>query len=310
MFGRTELLRSMYYRLGSQWETNVLIMGAGPRGLALTLAAYAFGSPKFVIIDVANKPVDIEVPQAVLPNTVFEAVIRIPYDMQVKQVLANGKKGALNVGAVLILSEGFELAPPNCISLEIKEKIGCAVDTLSKPAQSKVTAPCSIIAACAFGTPKIVIVDVDNHRLSIAKDLGADEIIQVSTCIQGYLGTETLCPICIELLCISKIDFKPLITHGLDFSWKELEELLASSAQGAVCTKAGMLSLMERRVYVDSGGFRDCCGQKEPKAIVLCLFEDLTLRNFMSKSTPHHYGLKYRNILGAKELIIRERPNF
>jgi len=36
--------------------------------------------------------VDIEVPQAVLPDTVFEAVVRIPYDMQVKQVLANGKK--------------------------------------------------------------------------------------------------------------------------------------------------------------------------------------------------------------------------
>uniref|UniRef100_A0A0E0LJL6 Cytochrome f n=1 Tax=Oryza punctata TaxID=4537 RepID=A0A0E0LJL6_ORYPU len=61
----------------------------------------------------ANKPVDIEVPQAVLPNTVFEAVLRIPYDMQLKQVLANGKKGGLNVGAVLILPEGFELAPPD-----------------------------------------------------------------------------------------------------------------------------------------------------------------------------------------------------
>ncbi|KAK9082302.1 hypothetical protein Syun_031760 [Stephania yunnanensis] len=72
----------------------------------------------------ANKPVDIEVPQAVLPDTVFEAVVRIPYDMQVKQVLANGKKGALNVGAVLILPEGFELAPPDRISPEIKEKMG------------------------------------------------------------------------------------------------------------------------------------------------------------------------------------------
>ncbi|KAK1270191.1 Apocytochrome f [Acorus gramineus] len=35
---------------------------------------------------------DIEVPQAVLPDTVFEAVVRIPYDKQLKQVLANGKK--------------------------------------------------------------------------------------------------------------------------------------------------------------------------------------------------------------------------
>ncbi|WZY99200.1 hypothetical protein YC2023_071529 [Brassica napus] len=60
----------------------------------------------------ASKPVDIEVPQAVLPDTEFEAVVKIPYDMQLKQVLANGKKGALNVGAVLILPEGFELASP------------------------------------------------------------------------------------------------------------------------------------------------------------------------------------------------------
>ncbi|MBA0850052.1 hypothetical protein Goshw_024569 [Gossypium schwendimanii] len=67
---------------------------------------------------------DIEVPQAVLPGTVFEVVVRIPYDMQLKQVIANGKKGALNVGVVLILPEGFELAPPDCISPEMKGKIG------------------------------------------------------------------------------------------------------------------------------------------------------------------------------------------
>lgn len=72
----------------------------------------------------AKKPVDIEVPQSVLPDTVFEAVVKIPYDMQIKQVLANGKKGALNVGAVLILPEGFELAPPDRIPPDIKEKIG------------------------------------------------------------------------------------------------------------------------------------------------------------------------------------------
>nr|YP_010399912.1 cytochrome f [Nowellia curvifolia]UQM88678.1 cytochrome f [Nowellia curvifolia] len=72
----------------------------------------------------AKKSVDIEVPQSVLPNTVFEAIVRIPYDLQVKQVLANGKKGALNVGAVLILPEGFELAPADRIPPEIREKMG------------------------------------------------------------------------------------------------------------------------------------------------------------------------------------------
>nr|YP_009692062.1 apocytochrome f [Microrhizoidea pickettheapsiorum]QEG77689.1 apocytochrome f [Microrhizoidea pickettheapsiorum] len=71
----------------------------------------------------AQKPVDIEVPQSVLPNSVFEALVEIPYDKEVKQVLGNGKKGGLNVGAVLILPEGFEIAPPDRIPEEMKTKI-------------------------------------------------------------------------------------------------------------------------------------------------------------------------------------------
>ena len=72
----------------------------------------------------AQKPAELEVPQAVLPDTVFEAVVQIPYDQQVKQVLANGKKGDLNVGMVLILPDGFELAPADRIPAEMKEKVG------------------------------------------------------------------------------------------------------------------------------------------------------------------------------------------
>jgi len=68
----------------------------------------------------AQKPVELEVPQAVLPDTVFEAVVRIPYDTQVKQVLGNGKPGKLNVGAVLILPDNFQLAPTDRISTETK----------------------------------------------------------------------------------------------------------------------------------------------------------------------------------------------
>ena len=41
----------------------------------------------------AQKPVELDVPQAVLPNTIFEAVVQIPYDLQTKQVLGNGKSG-------------------------------------------------------------------------------------------------------------------------------------------------------------------------------------------------------------------------
>jgi apocytochrome f len=72
----------------------------------------------------AQKSVELEVPQAVLPDTVFEAVVKIPYDQQVQQVLANGKKGDINVGMVLILPEGFELAPADRVPEEIQKKVG------------------------------------------------------------------------------------------------------------------------------------------------------------------------------------------
>jgi apocytochrome f len=70
----------------------------------------------------AQKPVEIEVPQGVLPDSVFEAVVEIPYDKSIEQVTATGKKGPLNVGAVLILPEGFTLAPKDRLTPELEEK--------------------------------------------------------------------------------------------------------------------------------------------------------------------------------------------
>ncbi|CAI8606048.1 unnamed protein product [Vicia faba] len=55
----------------------------------------------------ANKPVDIKVPQVILPDTVFNTVVRIPYDMQVKQVLANGKKGSFECRSCSYFTRGF-----------------------------------------------------------------------------------------------------------------------------------------------------------------------------------------------------------
>jgi len=70
----------------------------------------------------AQKPTEIEIPQAVLPDSVFEAVVNIPYDLSSQQITAGGTKGPLNVGAVLVLPEGFQLAPKDRISSEIKQK--------------------------------------------------------------------------------------------------------------------------------------------------------------------------------------------
>ena len=71
----------------------------------------------------ATKPIKVEVPQAVLPDSVFKAVVEIPYNTNAQQMLANGEKGPLNVGAVLMLPEGFKIAPPDRIPEKMQEEI-------------------------------------------------------------------------------------------------------------------------------------------------------------------------------------------
>lgn len=70
------------------------------------------------------KPTEVEVPQSVLPDTVFKAVVKIPYDTSVQQVLGDGSKGGLNVGAVLMLPEGFKIAPSERVPEELQEEVG------------------------------------------------------------------------------------------------------------------------------------------------------------------------------------------
>jgi len=69
-----------------------------------------------------QKAIEIEAPQAVLPNSVFEVAIKVDYDVTKQQIGANGKKADLNVGGILMLPKGFKLAPKNQIPAEIKEK--------------------------------------------------------------------------------------------------------------------------------------------------------------------------------------------
>lgn len=71
----------------------------------------------------AAKPVEVEVPQAVLPDTVFKAIVKVPYDHSVQQVQADGQKGPLNIGAVVMLPKGFKIAPEDRIPEEMKEEV-------------------------------------------------------------------------------------------------------------------------------------------------------------------------------------------
>ena len=69
-----------------------------------------------------QKAIEVEAPQAVLPNSVFEVEIKVPYDTSVQQIGANGKKADLNVGGILILPKGFKLASKSQIPAEVKAK--------------------------------------------------------------------------------------------------------------------------------------------------------------------------------------------
>jgi len=70
----------------------------------------------------AAKPTEFEAPTSVLPDSVFETVVKIPYDTTKKQLIGSGQKAGLNVGAVVILPEGFKLAPKARLDEELKTK--------------------------------------------------------------------------------------------------------------------------------------------------------------------------------------------
>ncbi|QNI92352.1 apocytochrome f [Synechococcus sp. BOUM118] len=70
----------------------------------------------------AKKLTQAEVPQSVLPDTVFTASVKIPYEEGLLEIGADGSDVGLQVGAVLMLPDGFTLAPQDRWTEEMKEE--------------------------------------------------------------------------------------------------------------------------------------------------------------------------------------------
>ena len=70
----------------------------------------------------ARKSVQLEMPQAVFPDTVFKATVKVPYEKGILELAADGSQVPLQVGAVLMLPEGFHLAPEDRIPETMKEE--------------------------------------------------------------------------------------------------------------------------------------------------------------------------------------------
>jgi apocytochrome f len=117
-----------------------LVLGSLVIGLALLIApgaswAYPFwaqqnyDSPreatgKIVCANchLAKKLTQAEVPQSVLPDSVFTASVKVPYEEGIKEIGADGSEVQLQVGAVVMLPDGFTLAPQDRWTDEIKEE--------------------------------------------------------------------------------------------------------------------------------------------------------------------------------------------
>ena len=70
----------------------------------------------------AKKLTQAEVPQSVLPDSVFTASVKVPYEEGLKEIGADGSEVQLQVGAVVMLPDGFTLAPQDRWTDEIKEE--------------------------------------------------------------------------------------------------------------------------------------------------------------------------------------------
>ena len=121
--------RSLSLLLGSLLLTVGLLVGAQPSWAYPFWAQQNYDSPreatgKIVCANchLAKKLTQVEVPQSVMPDTVFKAVVKVPYDTDVQQVGADGNRTGLNVGAVVMLPDGYTLAPQDRLSDELKEE--------------------------------------------------------------------------------------------------------------------------------------------------------------------------------------------
>ena len=115
--------------LAASLALTVLLAGASPSWAYPFWAQQNYASPreatgKLVCANchLAKKITQAEVPQAVFPDQVFKVEVKIPYDTSVQQVSAGGTPTGLNVGAVVMLPDGFRLAPQDRLSEELKEE--------------------------------------------------------------------------------------------------------------------------------------------------------------------------------------------
>ena len=85
----------------------------------------------------ASKPIEVRLPQAVLPDTIFKMEVEVPAKYaKRRQPLADGFKGPMNIGAIAVTPEGWKLAPKDRLPKPLKKEMkGLAWAPYSKETQ-------------------------------------------------------------------------------------------------------------------------------------------------------------------------------
>ena len=72
----------------------------------------------------ASKPIEVRLPQAVLPDIIFKMEVEVPAKYaKRRQPLADGSKGPMNIGAIAVMPEGWKLAPKDRLPKPLKKEM-------------------------------------------------------------------------------------------------------------------------------------------------------------------------------------------
>ncbi|XP_050251927.1 L-idonate 5-dehydrogenase-like [Quercus robur] len=178
-------------------ETNVLIMGAGPIGLVVLLAARAFGAPRIVIVDVDDCRLSIA------KNLGADETIQVSTNIQ-------------DVGEEVV---------------KIQSAMGSGIDVSFDCVGLNKTTSTALNATRSGG--KVCLIGLAQSETTVPLTSAAVREVDVI----GVFRYRNTWPLCIELLKTGKIDVKPLITHRFGFSQKGVEDAFETSASGRSAIK-------------------------------------------------------------------------
>uniref|UniRef100_A0A2N9FVL1 Enoyl reductase (ER) domain-containing protein n=1 Tax=Fagus sylvatica TaxID=28930 RepID=A0A2N9FVL1_FAGSY len=178
-------------------ETNVLILGAGPIGLVVLLAARAFGAPRIVIVDVDDCRLSIA------KNLGADETIQVSTNIQ-------------DVGEEVV---------------KIQSAMGSGIDVSFDCVGFDKTMSTALNATRPGG--KVCLIGLARSETTVPLTPAAVREVDVI----GIFRYRNTWPLCIEFLKTGKIDVKPLITHRFGFSQQEVEDAFETSARGGSALK-------------------------------------------------------------------------